>query len=151
MPQVLQVAARGFEGRDLLHAFGSAEGQQRGHAVHAGVRKPRLGRGDQPPGILDPALLCQLAGDERAGLIPGQGDGSGREIGRAGQVEERRQQVFVAHFTGIHQLRNTHQLHVGRCESVGIRPDLGVGQGGVGGAQIDADHVSGLQGRVSRT
>ena len=134
MAQVLQVAAGCFEGRDLGDAFGSAERQQWGRAVDAGVGKPRLGRRNQPPGILDPALLCQPAGDEPAGLIPGQGDGSSLEIGGPGQVQERRQQVFVAHFTGIHQLRNTHQLDAGGRERIGIRVDLGVGQRGVGGA-----------------
>ena len=66
LAQMLQIAAAGFDRRDFVDALGRAERQQRRGAVHAGMREPRFGRGDQPPGVLRAALLRQPAGHESA-------------------------------------------------------------------------------------
>ena len=58
---------------------------------------------------------------------------AGKSLG-AGEIEERRQQRLVAYLARIHELRNIEQLHVGRGERVGVRPQFCIGQGGVGGA-----------------
>ena len=104
--QVVQIAAAGLDGRIFGHALGRAEGQDGRGTIHAAMREPRFGGGDQAAGILDAALLGQPA-DHGFGLrIPGQGNGAGGKIGGAGDVEERRQQSFVAHFRRVHELRN---------------------------------------------
>jgi hypothetical protein len=83
----------------------------------------------EAPGVFRPALLRQPAGYVGAILVPGEGDGSRREIGQSGQVKERRQQVLFAHLARIGQLRNAQQLHVGRSEGIRLRVDLRIGQG----------------------
>ena len=60
---MLEIAAAGFDRRDVLDAFGRAEGQQRRGAIDAGMREPRFGGADQAAGILDAALLRQAADD----------------------------------------------------------------------------------------
>ena len=85
LAQVLQVAAAGLHRRDLLDAFGGAEGQQGSGAVDAGMREPGFGGGDQAAGILDAALLGQAADHVVAAGVPGKRDGAGREIAGPGR------------------------------------------------------------------
>ena len=141
LPHVLQVAAAGLHRRDLRHAFRRAEGKQRRGAVHRRVRQPALGRRHQPPRILHAALLRQAAHRIIARFVPRQSQAAGREVRCARQIEERGQQVFVAHLARIGELRNRQKLHVGGRERVGVRADLRVGGARIGGAEIDPDHV----------
>ncbi len=142
---MFQVAAAGIDGRDLIHAFGGAERQQGRGAVDAGVREPAFGGGDQAAGVFDAALLRQTAGDEIGRVVPRKAETPGGKIAGAGQVEERGQETFLAHFAGIGELRDAEQLHVGGRERVGVGEDLRVRNPGVGGAEIDADDVFGCE------
>ena len=74
---VLEVAREAADGRDLADAFRRGDRQQRGGAIDAGMREPRLGRRDQPAGVLRAALLRELADDVRRRFVPRQGDGAG--------------------------------------------------------------------------
>ena len=142
VPQMVQIAAAGLHRRKFGHAFGRAEGQDGRGAVHAAMRKPRLRRRHQAAGIFHAALLRQAA-DHGFGLrIPGQRRRAGGKIGRAGNIEERRQQVFVAHFRRVHQLRDAQQFDFGQGERIGIRPVLHVRERGVSGAEVDTDDVA---------
>ncbi len=144
LAQVLQVAAAGLHRRDFLHAIGRAEGQQRTGAVHAGMREPAFGAGDQASGILHAAFLRQASHHVAALRVPGQCQRPLRKIAGAGQVQEGGQQVLVADFAGIGQLRDGEQLHVRRSERVGAGEDLRVGECRVGGTEVDTDDVSGF-------
>ncbi len=57
----------------------------------------------------------------RGSASQGRASGARREIGGAGHIEERGQQVFLAHLARIYQLRHGQQAHVGR-EQTGPPP-----------------------------
>ena len=95
------------------------------------------------PGVLHAALLRQAAHDVVARIVPREGEGAGREIRGTRKIEERGQQVFVAHLAGIGELRYGQKLDVGGREGVGVRADFRVGGAGIGGAEIDSDDVFG--------
>ena len=145
LPQVLQVAAAGLHGRYFRHAFRRAEGQQRRRAVHRRVRQPAFGRGHQPARVLHAALLRQAAHHVVARFVPRKGKTPGRKVAGPGEIEERWQQVFIAHLAGIGELRNRQKLHVGRSERVGVGADFRVGGARVGGAQVNPDDVPRLR------
>ncbi len=127
--QVFEVAAAGRNRRNLLDPLRRAERHQGRGAVDAGIREPRLGRRNQPAGIFGAPFLRERADGEVAAGVPRQSQRSRGKVGRARQIQKRRQQVFLANFRGIGELRDGHHLHVGRSERVGILANLGVREG----------------------
>ena len=107
LAQVVQIAAAGLHGRELGHAFGRAEGQHGRGAVHA--RRARATTWPRRPGGRRSRRRASApGGPPRASGCGSQGSAgrAGRKIGRAGNIEERRQQAFVAHLRRVHQLGN---------------------------------------------
>lgn len=73
-------------------------------------------------------------------LFPRQVDGPRGEVVRAGQIEERRQQILGRHFAGRHDLRDRESIQLGAadclCRGIDVR------HGDVGGPQIDANEIA---------
>jgi hypothetical protein len=118
MAQVFQVVAAGINRGDLVYAFGRAKGEELRSAVDAGMREPGFCRTYKASCILGASLLGQTAHDVRNIFIPRKRERSGGEIGRAGKIEEGREQIIVADFAGVFELRNGEELHVRRSERV---------------------------------
>ena len=78
-------------------------------------------------------------------FVPGEGEAAGREVGATREIQDRGQEVFVAHLARVGELRNRQKLHVGGREGVGAGADFGVGGAGVGSAEVNANDVPGLQ------
>ena len=140
--QVLQILRGGFHRREFLHALGRAsragarECDRRRHA-RARISRTRPGGRRFRRRASARAVRRRI----RAARSRASASRACREIGRAGQIEERRQQGLFAHFAGIHQLRDRRTVDVaerpGRSAG-GIR----IGQRGVGGAEVDSDDVA---------
>src|SRR5207248_2663331 len=75
-------------------------------------------------------------------LLPRQVDGAGGEVVRAGQVEERRQQVLLADLPGGYDLRHVEGVQP-RTAARRLLGRIDVGQGRVRGAEVDSDEVAG--------
>ncbi len=147
--KVLQIAARGFYGRELLHALGGAPGENRAGAIDAGLREPTLRRRDEAARVFDAAFLRQAADQVARLRVPGKRQRAFGEIQRAGQVERRGQQRFLAQLAGVYQLRDRRQRHGRQRKSVSRRAGIRVGERAVGGAQVDADYVAGFHYSIS--
>src|SRR5262249_48849815 len=116
------------------------EGQDGGLAVHTGVAQPGLGRADEAR--LDEAALIAgvLADGVIAGLVPGELESAGGHLGGAWGGEERRQQGPVLDLPGLDDLGDGEEL--GRAGPLAGGGGVNVGEGAVGGAQVDANDVS---------
>ncbi len=114
VPQVLQITLRCVHGRNFFDAFGGIRRKNCGFAVDTGVRQPRLRRRYQAAGVFQPLLMREHSDDGTRGI----------------EKHEGRKQRFGPHFIGIHQLWNRKLLD---------RFVTSVGQGTVGGAEIDPD------------
>ena len=74
--------------------------------------------------LLRSSLLRELSYDVGRRFIPWQGDGSCREVVRARQVEEGRQQRFGSYFAWVGQLLDGELAD--RRKRVGIRGGVGL-------------------------
>ncbi len=115
------ISRRDFHGREHATGLGRIPRQDLGGAVDVGIGEPRFGR------------MHQAGGDERA-LIAG--------IGADGltvfEKEKRWQSAARLDAAGGHQLRGIKDVDGREIEIFGFA-GVDIGEGGVGGAEIDAD------------
>ncbi len=120
---------------------GAVHGKQAGRAIDAAVTQPGLGRADEPAGHLAAVVAGELADRVVSLRIPRQRRRPGRQVVLARQVEKRRQQRAVLDFRGGDQLREGERFDVRPVAAPGVL-QIEIGQGAVGGAQVDADQVT---------
>lgn len=132
--EVGEVVCGGGDGREHLGAELGAPGEDGAGAVDAGVREPGLGGADEAFG--DAGAL--LAGEETDGVggvgAPGEGEGAGGQLVVAGEVVEGGEEGARGGLSGRDELDDGEGLEARR----GGLP-VEVGEGAVGGAEVDAD------------
>ncbi len=89
LADVLQVARRRLDRRQLGDVVGRRPGQDRRLAVDAAVTEPRLRRGHQPTRHAGALGAGELADGVGAVRIPGQGERPGGDVVLAADVQER--------------------------------------------------------------
>ena len=87
--QVLEVAPRRFDRRDLLDVLGRAEGQDRRAPVDAGMREPALRARDEPRGGLDAARARVLADRDTSVSRPTAAPAAPRSRARSRETRAR--------------------------------------------------------------
>ena len=140
LPEMLQVARRRGNRRELRHLLRRAPRQNRRRAARAGIRQPRFGRRDEARRVLGSALPRQLTDDPpRSGVVrPWKAETVSRKIELAGDVEEGRQQRPLGDLSRVHELRDRQDLDRGRV----FARQIGARHRGVGRTEIDPDAVS---------
>ena len=128
--EVLEVAPRRLDGRDLLDVFGRSERENARAAIHGGMREPALGARDDARRRVDPARARILADGERALRVPWK---ALRTVGRVREVEERGQERGRLDLPSRDELRDREDLRP--CRVAVERRDR---ERGVGRAEIDA-------------
>ena len=124
---MLQVAAAGLHGRDLRDAFRRAEGKQGRVRSTAECDSQLLAEDTRRPAFSTPRFCARRPTTKSRDSSQGSARLPAGKSRGARQIEERGQQVFVAHFAGVGELRNRQKLHVGGRERVGVRADFRVG------------------------
>ncbi len=136
--QVLQVIGAGFQGRDPAGILRRLPGQDRLAAINARMTKPRFGRRHQPGGHLAAEVARELADRVIPFGRPGHAQASRRLFIRPRQIQKGWQQRPFFHHAQLHNLGNGKMGQHRFAPGAGIH----VGQGAIGGPQIDADHIT---------
>jgi hypothetical protein len=107
------------------------------------VAQPRLGRRDQSPGNQGALFPGKYSYDVISTRIPRECCASGGKLINAREIKEGRQDRTPSHLSGHNQLGNLKEGNMSRRGLFQVY----VGNGRIGGAEVNPDRISGLPGR----
>ena len=106
---MLEKRRRRINRRDAGNVFRRRPGQDRRPPVDTLVRKPALGRADQPARHLGPVVARKAPDDPFGCRFPGQFERARRKLLGGRNVQERREQGPLRHVAQCDDLRNDNR------------------------------------------
>ena len=122
---IVEVGGGGFEVGEV--GAGGFEGGEVGH--FASDREPGFGGVNEARRVFGTALFGEFAGEVGGGVVPGEGEGAGGELGWAREVEAGRVEGLRTDLAGVDELGDGQNFNGGffcACD------------GTVGGAKVNA-------------
>jgi hypothetical protein len=135
--QMREIANRAFKRRDARHFRRRVAWQDRRATVHTRMTEPALGARHETNWRPCASAACHFTDCEIAFGSPWQGQVTGRQFARMGQVEKRGQQLGRFDRPRCGELRDLQDALHGFLAVTGEK--VNIRQSAVGGAQIDAD------------